>query len=132
MFYHFILPLKEFLSFLRLFQYITFRSAYAALTALLFVLIFGRLMIIWLQRLKFKEEIRELGPESHKVKAGTPTMGGIIIIVAVLVSILLWGNFDSHYILLLIGATILLTALGFIDDYIKTVLKKKDGLSAKV
>ena len=89
MFYHFLLPLHNIdaLSFLRLFQYITFRSAYAALTALLLVLIFGKLIITWLKHLRFREEIRELGPESHKSKAGTPTMGGIIILGAIIISI---------------------------------------------
>ncbi len=132
MFYYFILPLKEYVSFLRLFQYITFRSAYAALTSLLLVLIFGGLVIRYLQALKLGEEIRKLGPESHKKKAGTPTMGGIIIIGAVLVSIMLWGNFSSPYLNILIGATIFLGALGFIDDYIKSILKRKDGIPAKV
>ncbi len=132
MFYHFILPLKEYLGFLRLFQYITFRSAYAALTALLLVLIFGNLVIRWLRILKFGEEIRALGPESHKKKAGTPTMGGIIIIGAVLVSIFLWGNFTSIYLITLIGATILLVGLGFADDYIKSILKRKEGIPARV
>ncbi|PKL37603.1 MAG: phospho-N-acetylmuramoyl-pentapeptide-transferase [Spirochaetae bacterium HGW-Spirochaetae-1] len=128
MFYHFILPLQEFVSFLRLFQYITFRSAYAAVTALVLVLLLGNVMIQWLQRLKLKEEIRELGPQSHQAKAGTPTMGGIIILGAVTVSILLWGNFTNRYLLLLIFATVALGALGFADDYIKAVMKKKDGL----
>ncbi len=132
MFYHFILPLKEYLSFLRLFQYITFRSAYAAVTALLLVLILGSLVIRWLQALKFGEEIRALGPESHRVKAGTPTMGGIIIIGAVLMSILLWGNFSNLYLCVLIGATVLLTGLGFVDDYIKSILKRKDGVPARI
>lgn len=132
MFYHFVLPLQEYLSFLRLFQYITFRSAYAALTSLLLVLIFGKLIILWLQGLKFREEIRELGPESHRAKAGTPTMGGVLVIGAVLVSMLFWGNFSSHYHLILLGATVFLAALGFADDYIKTVLKKKDGLPARL
>ncbi len=132
MFYHFILPLKEYVSFLRLFQYITFRSAYAALTALLFVLIFGKVLIHLLQRIKFREEIRELGPESHKAKAGTPTMGGIIILGAIIASTLLWGNFNSFYLILLLGATVLLGILGFVDDYIKTVKKKKDGLPARI
>ena len=91
MFYHLILPLQEYVSFLRLFQYITFRSAYAALTAMVLVLVFGNMMIRWLQNLKLREEIRELGPESHQAKAGTPTMGGIIILGAVLISMLLWG-----------------------------------------
>ena len=132
MLYHFILPLKEYVSFLRLFQYITFRSAYAALTALLIVLIMGNLMIRWLKRLKFGEEIRNLGPESHKAKAGTPTMGGIMILVSVLVSIMLWGNFFNHYLIVLIVATVLLGLLGFADDYIKSIKKKKDGISASM
>jgi phospho-N-acetylmuramoyl-pentapeptide-transferase len=132
MFYHFILPLQEYLSYLRIFQYISVRSAYASLTALLIVLIFGNLIIKWLKNLKFKEEIRELGPESHKVKAGTPTMGGILILAAVLISMLLWGNFNSFYIIILFGATIFFGLLGFFDDYIKTVHKRKDGLSARL
>ncbi len=132
MLYHFILPLKEHLSYLRLFQYISFRSAYAALTALLLVLIFGNLVIRWLRHLKFKEEIRELGPASHKTKAGTPTMGGIIILGAVLVSIALWGNFKNLYLIVLIAATALLGAVGFIDDYTKSIKKNKNGMPARV
>jgi phospho-N-acetylmuramoyl-pentapeptide-transferase len=131
MFYHFILPLKEFVSFLRLFQYITFRSAYAMLTALVLVLLLGNLLIRWLRALKFGEEIRALGPESHKTKAGTPTMGGVIIIGSVLVSIILWGNFTNLYLIFLIGATIALGTLGFADDYIKSVLKRKEGIPAR-
>ncbi|HOK02901.1 MAG TPA: phospho-N-acetylmuramoyl-pentapeptide-transferase [Spirochaetota bacterium] len=131
MFYHFILPLKEYVSFLRLFQYITFRSAFAALTALLLVLIFGRFVISWLRRLKLGEQIRNLGPESHKTKAGTPTMGGVLILGAVVLSMLFWGNFKNHYVVLLLLATIGLGALGFVDDYIKTVKKKKDGVNPK-
>src|SRR3990172_1244775 len=132
MLYHFILPLKEYLSFLRLFQYITFRSAYAALTALLLVLILGNLAIRRLAALNLGEEIRALGPETHKRKAGTPTMGGIIIIGSVLASIILWGNFKSLYLMILISATVLLGALGFVDDYIKSVLKKKEGIPARL
>jgi phospho-N-acetylmuramoyl-pentapeptide-transferase len=132
MFYHFILPLKEYISYLRLFQYITFRSAYAALTALILVLIFGNIIISWLQELRFKEEIRDDGPKTHKNKAGTPTMGGIIILSAVLLSILLWGNFNNHYLIVLILATILLGILGFIDDYVKSIKKRKEGIPGKV
>ena len=128
MLYHLVLPLKEYVSFLRLFQYITFRSAYATVTALVLVLLLGNLVIRWLRRLKFKEEIRNLGPESHQAKAGTPTMGGIIILGAVLVSIALWGNFSNHYLITLMGATVALGSLGFIDDYIKAILKRKDGV----
>ena len=132
MFYHLILPLKEYVSYFRLFQYISFRSMAAALTALILVLILGNLVIKWLQRLKLGEEIRTLGPESHKSKAGTPTMGGVLIIGAVIVSILFWGNFLNHYIIIILLATIALTVLGFVDDYIKTVKKKKDGLNPRV
>ncbi len=131
MFYHFILPLQQYLSFLRLFQYITFRSIYAAVTALLFVLIFGKYIINYLHVLKFGEQIRALGPESHKAKAGTPTMGGVIILAGVIFSILLWGNFSNYYLIILIVAMILLGAIGFVDDYIKAVKKNKNGLSAK-
>ncbi len=132
MLYHMLLPLKSDVSFLRLFGYISFRSAYAALTALVLVLIFGRFVIAWLQRLKLGEQIRTLGPESHKTKAGTPTMGGVIILGAIIVSIALWGNFTNYYLWILFVATVLLGALGFADDYIKTVVKKKGGLSAKM
>ncbi|HDP79738.1 MAG TPA: phospho-N-acetylmuramoyl-pentapeptide-transferase [Spirochaetes bacterium] len=132
MFYHLILPLKEYLSYLRIFQYITFRSAYAALTALVLVLIFGNLLIRQLRRLRFQEEIRELGPESHRGKAGTPTMGGLIILGAVLVSMLLWGNFSNHYVTLLMAATVLLGILGFMDDYIKSIKKNKNGVPARM
>jgi phospho-N-acetylmuramoyl-pentapeptide-transferase len=132
MFYHFILPLKEYLSFLRLFQYITFRSAYAALTALAIVLLLGNMAISRLRALNLGEEIRALGPETHRHKAGTPTMGGIIIIGSVLMSILLWGNFSCLYLIILIGATVLLGALGFADDYIKSVLKRKVGIPARL
>ncbi len=132
MIYYLLVPLKEYLSYLRLFKYITFRSALAALTALVIVLIFGKIIIRWLQRLKFGEQIRDLGPESHKAKAGTPTMGGIIILGAVIASILLWGNFSNHYLVILIVATVLLGALGFADDYIKSILKNKDGVPAKM
>ncbi len=131
MFYYFILPLKEYLSFLRLFQYITFRSAYAALTALILVLIFGKFVIKWLHMIKFREEIRELGPKSHAAKAGTPTMGGILILGSIIISVLLWGNFTCHYLWIILGATVFLGALGFIDDYIKAVKKRKDGMPAR-
>jgi phospho-N-acetylmuramoyl-pentapeptide-transferase len=131
MFYHFVFPLREYVSYLNLFQYITFRSAAAAVTALLLVLVFGAPVIRLLQRIKFGEQIRNLGPESHKSKAGTPTMGGILFLGAVVVSIILWGNFSNYYLVMLIIATVLLGALGFIDDYIKAVKKRKDGVNPR-
>jgi phospho-N-acetylmuramoyl-pentapeptide-transferase len=134
MLYHFIAPLREydFLSFLRLFQSISFRSAYAAVTALLLVLILGNFAIKWLRALKFKEEIYSLGPQTHKSKAGTPTMGGVIILGAVLISILFWGNFNNHYLIILICAMVLLGIVGFVDDYMKSVLKRKNGMPARM
>jgi len=132
MFYHFIFPLHEYLSFLRIFQYITFRAAYAAITSLLIVLIFGNFAIKMLQRLKFKDEIRELGLEGHKVKVGTPTMGGIIILGSIFISVFLWGNFTNLYLNIMLIATFALGVLGFADDYIKSIKKKKDGLSPRV
>lgn len=132
MLYHFIAPLSEYVSFLRLFQYITFRSMYAAITALVLVLLLGNMAIKRLRALKFKEEIYALGPQTHKTKAGTPTMGGVVILGAVLVSILFWGNFKNHYLVILICAMILLGILGFIDDYMKSVLKRKNGMPAKM
>ena len=131
MFYHFIFPLKEYISYLNLFQYITFRSAAASVTALLLVLVFGGPVIRWLQRIKFGEQIRSLGPESHKSKAGTPTMGGILFLGSVVVSIILWGNFSNHYLVILIVSTVFLGGLGFADDYIKAVEKKKDGVNPR-
>ncbi len=132
MFYHFILPLQDSYSFLRLFQYITFRSIYAALFSLLFVLFFGRRMIEFLKSLKFREEVRALGPESHKSKSGTPTMGGIIIISAVLFSMFFWGNFNNFYLCLICGSFLILGMIGFADDYMKSVKKIKNGMPAKV
>ncbi|MFH0977539.1 MAG: phospho-N-acetylmuramoyl-pentapeptide-transferase [Spirochaetota bacterium] len=132
MLYHFIAPLSEYISFLRLFQYISFRSMYAAITALVLILLLGNIAIKWLRVLKFKEEIYTLGPQTHKTKAGTPTMGGVIILVAVLISILFWGNFKNHYLIILICAMILLGLLGFVDDYMKSVLKRKNGMSARM
>ncbi|HQO38859.1 MAG TPA: phospho-N-acetylmuramoyl-pentapeptide-transferase [Spirochaetota bacterium] len=131
MFYHFVFPLREYVSYLNLFQYITFRSAAAAVTALLLVLIFGGPVIRLLQRIKFGEQIRNLGPESHKSKAGTPTMGGILFLGAVVASIILWGNFSNHYLVILIVSTVLLGTLGFMDDYIKAVKKRKDGVNPR-
>jgi len=131
MFYLLLVPLQKYFSFLRLFQYITFRSLYAAVTALLFVLIFGRFFIDWLRRLKFGEEVRDLGPESHKTKRGTPTMGGVIILAAILFAVILWGNFANLYLVVLLVATLALGVLGFADDYMKSVLKRKGGMPGR-
>jgi phospho-N-acetylmuramoyl-pentapeptide-transferase len=132
MFYHFLLPWHDTFSFLRIFQYITFRSAYAALTGLLIAFFITPLLIRWLTRIKLGEKIREDGPASHHDKAGTPTMGGMIILLSMTISIILWGNFSNYYVIVLIAATLLFGILGFVDDYRKAVLHIPKGLSPRM
>ena len=112
-------------------QYVTFRTAIAAITALLISLLFGGKVIRKLAELKFGQEIREEGPASHQEKKGTPTMGGILVIGAVFVSTVLWARFDSLYLWLALGSTILFAAVGFADDYIKIVKKRSLGLTGR-
>lgn len=131
MLYHLLVPLQEYFSFLRIFQYITFRSAYAVITSLILAFILTPLLIRWLTRLKFGEKIRDDGPQSHHSKAGTPTMGGLAILLPMTLSILLWGNLLNYYVILLLIATLLMGAIGFWDDYMKAVLHHPKGMSAK-
>lgn len=116
---------------LNVFQYVTFRTAWATITALLISLLFGRGVIRKLSELKFGQEIREEGPASHQAKRGTPTMGGVLIIGSVFLSTVLWARLDSLYLWLALGATILFAAVGFADDYIKIVKKRSLGLTGK-
>ncbi len=113
------------------FQYISFRSALAVVLALLVTILFGRRIIRLLQRHQIGEEIRDLGLEGQLSKRGTPTMGGVLILLAVLVPILLVGKLDNIYVLLMIISTIWLGVLGFLDDYIKSFRHNKDGLKGK-
>ena len=113
------------------FQYISFRSAVAVILALLITIFFGRAIIRMLQRHQIGEEIRDLGLEGQLSKKGTPTMGGVIILLAVLVPILLVGRLDNVYVQLMIVSTIWLGVIGFLDDYIKIARKNKDGLHGK-
>ncbi|MCA1591009.1 MAG: phospho-N-acetylmuramoyl-pentapeptide-transferase, partial [Acidobacteria bacterium] len=116
---------------LNVFQYITFRTAWATITALLITLIFGNAVIRKLAALKFGQEIREEGPASHIEKKGTPTMGGTLIIGSVFLSTVLWARLDSLYLWLALGATTLFAAVGFADDYIKIVKRRSLGLTGK-
>ncbi len=113
------------------FQYISFRAAIAIVLALLIIIFFGRPIIRMLQRHQIGEEIRDLGLEGQLSKRGTPTMGGVLILLAVLVPILLIGRLDNVYVQLMIVSTIWLGTLGFLDDYIKTFRHNKDGLKGK-
>lgn len=120
-----------FVKLLNVFQYVTFRTAYATITALLLSLFFGKPVISWLRRLKFGQEIRAEGPESHQAKKGTPTMGGILILGSVLISTLLWARLDALYVWLAMIATGIFGLVGFLDDYIKIVKKRSLGLTGK-
>lgn len=114
-----------------LLQYISVRSMLAATTAILVALFFGKAIIHKLQKKQIGEEIRNLGLEGQLSKQGTPTMGGIIILLSILVPILLFGNLTNIYVQLLILTTVWLGCLGFIDDYIKVFKKNKEGLKGK-
>ena len=113
------------------FQYISFRSAVAVILALLITILFGRTIIRALQRHQIGEEIRDLGLEGQLSKRGTPTMGGVIILLAVLLPIVLLGRLDNVYVQLMIISTVWLGVLGFLDDYIKIFRHNKDGLKGK-
>ncbi|MBQ2036940.1 MAG: phospho-N-acetylmuramoyl-pentapeptide-transferase [Alistipes sp.] len=114
-----------------MFQYISFRSALAVILALLITIFFGRNIIRALQRRQIGEEIRDLGLEGQLSKRGTPTMGGIIILLAILVPMLLVGRLDNVYVILMLVSTLWLGLLGFLDDYIKIFRHNKDGLKGK-
>ncbi len=129
MFYHLFYPLSAEYSIFNVFKYITFRSAYAGITALTLSLILGKLMIRTLQRLQIKEKIRSDGPQHHISKSGTPTMGGLLILATFIGSTLLWADLSNHYIWVVIFAAIGFGAIGLWDDFIK--LKEGDGISAR-
>ncbi len=113
------------------FRYISFRAVMAALFSLFLSVVVGKKIIAALKRRLVGERIRDLGPETHKKKAGTPTMGGIIIILAVVVPALLWGNLKNAYVILMIVSTLWMGIIGFADDYIKVFRKDKKGLHGK-
>ena len=114
-----------------MFQYISFRAGLAAILSLLIATIFGKRIINLLYRLQVGETVRDLGLVGQKEKAGTPTMGGIIIIIAVLIPTLLFTKLSNIYILLLIISTIWMGMIGFADDYIKVFRKNKEGLKGR-
>ncbi|UCC26539.1 MAG: phospho-N-acetylmuramoyl-pentapeptide-transferase [Gemmatimonadales bacterium] len=117
--------------FFNLFQYVTVRAAGGLVTALLLAFALGPATIRWLTRLKVGQVVRELGPESHRTKAGTPTMGGAIIIMAAAVSTFLWA-IPNWYTVLCLLALIWMGAIGFLDDYLKVVKRKTRGLIGRL
>ncbi len=114
-----------------LFQFTTFRAAMAILFSLVIATAYGKRIIVFLQKKQIGESIRDLGLEGQKQKAGTPTMGGLIIIMATLIPVLLFAKLDNIYILLLIVTTIWMGLIGFTDDYIKVFKKNKQGLKGR-
>lgn len=116
---------------LNVFQYVTFRTAYATITALLISLFFGGKLIEALKQWNVGQQIREEGPEGHHVKRGTPTMGGVLIVGSVLISTLLWARLSSVYAWTAIIATLLFAAVGFVDDYSKMAKQRSLGLTGR-
>lgn len=132
MLYHLFEYLKDFnLPGSGLMQYLSFRAIAASVTSLLFAIFIGKRIIRWLQKKQIGEEIRDLGLEGQMQKKGTPTMGGIIIILAILIAALLFCDLTNIYTILLIISTVWFGFLGFADDYIKVFRHNKEGLSPK-
>lgn len=116
---------------LRLFQYITFRTSLAIIISLIITTVYGRRLINYLHKMQVGETVRNLGLEGQMQKQGTPTMGGIIILLGILVPTLLLANLTNVYVLLMIVTTIWMGAVGFVDDYIKVFKKNKEGLAGR-
>jgi phospho-N-acetylmuramoyl-pentapeptide-transferase len=128
LFYH---VLRPYFSPLNVFRYITVRTAVASITALVLSLLLGPWVIERLREMQVKQYIREEGPKAHQKKAGTPTMGGVLIVATIVIPTLLWADLYNPYVLLALGATVAFGAIGFVDDYNKVVRKRNLGLTAK-
>ena len=131
MLYYLLYPLKDLFSPLNVFQYITFRSAIAAILALIISFILGPVIINHLRKNQIGEQIRKHGPQSHYSKEGTPTMGGLIILLAIILPTLLFADIYNPFVQILVISTICMGLIGFIDDYLKSIKKLKKGLVAK-
>ncbi|MBB6497886.1 phospho-N-acetylmuramoyl-pentapeptide-transferase [Pedobacter cryoconitis] len=116
---------------LRLFQYITFRTALAIIISLIITTVYGRRIINYLHKMQVGETVRNLGLEGQMQKQGTPTMGGIMILMGILIPTLLLANLTNVYVLLMIVTTVWMGAVGFVDDYIKVFKKNKEGLAGR-
>ncbi len=131
MFYHLLYPLHEQFGAFNVFRYITFRTAMATLTALLVALMLGPTLIRQLRQFQIGQEIRAEGPQSHQSKRGTPTMGGLLVIMAVVLPTLLWSDLTNRFLWIVVGSTLAFGAIGFIDDYTKVAKKRNLGLTAR-
>ena len=115
----------------RVFRYLTFRTAFATLTALMIALFVGPYVIQKLREFQIGQYIREEGPKDHQKKAGTPTMGGVLICLAILLPTLLWADLTNPFVWLVMGSTLAFGAIGFADDYIKVIHRRNLGLTAR-
>src|SRR5206468_3600055 len=115
----------------RIFRYLTFRTAFASLTALFTALIIGPLVINRLREFQIGQFIREEGPKGHQNKAGTPTMGGLLIAISIVIPTLLWADLSNPFVWVAVASTAAFAAIGFADDYLKTVHRRNLGLTGK-
>ncbi len=132
MLFHLLSMLRHEVPGLNVVRYITFRTALASLTALFLVLVLGPWMIERLRAFQIGQYIRDEGPQAHRAKAGTPTMGGILILAGIVVPTLLWADLTNRNIWILVLSTLAFGAIGFMDDYLKIVKKQSRGLSARL
>ncbi|MBF0117899.1 MAG: phospho-N-acetylmuramoyl-pentapeptide-transferase [Desulfobacterales bacterium] len=131
MLYHLFFPLHETFSVFNVFRYITFRTIYAGITALILCFFLGPWMIRKLTEMQIGQYIREDGPKNHQKKAGTPTMGGILIIFSITLSTLMWTNLTNRYVWIVLLITLSYAFIGFRDDYLKVRKKQNEGLTAR-
>jgi phospho-N-acetylmuramoyl-pentapeptide-transferase len=131
LYYLFVYLLRPHFSPLNVFRYITVRTAMASTSALLLSLLMGPWVIERLRDLQVKQYIREEGPKAHQKKAGTPTMGGVLIVAAIIIPTLLWADLRNAYVLLAMGATLAFGTIGFVDDYNKVVRRRNLGLTPR-
>ncbi|KAA0257858.1 phospho-N-acetylmuramoyl-pentapeptide-transferase [Deferribacter autotrophicus] len=131
MLYNLLYPLSEHFIVFNVFRYITFRTIYAIITAFILSIIFGPKIIKELKNMQISQKAKGYEPERHKEKEGTPTMGGILIILSSVISTLLWADLRNYYIWIVIYVFIFTAAIGLFDDYIKTVKKNPEGLTPR-
>jgi phospho-N-acetylmuramoyl-pentapeptide-transferase len=131
MLYHLLYPLHDKFSALYVFRYITFRTIYATITALVICFILGPWLINKLSSLQIGQSIRKVGPESHFKKEGTPTMGGTLILLAIVLPTLLWADLTNLYVWVVLLVTVGYGVIGFVDDWRKVKKRNSDGLSAR-
>lgn len=130
MLYSLLYSLHDRISPLNIFRYITFRAAVAIMTAMLITFLFGPRVVEWLKKLSLTQQIRDDGPQSHVSKSGTPTMGGILIIGSIALSVVLWGDLRNGYIWVMLVSLLGFGTIGFVDDYLKVTRRNHKGLRA--